>query len=452
MNTKNRLFKSIPIESLVATRILFGLILFWEICRYFEHDWINRKYLQPSFHFKYYGFEWLDVLPDFQLYLLFAVLGILALFIVIGFLYRFSMILFTVLFSYVFLLDQAQYLNHFYMVILFAALLSVMPANRHYAIDTLIWPEMKTSMIPFWPVFLLRVQMEVILVYAGLVKINPDWLFDLEPIKHWLYADQDVFFFGSLFTQDWALTVAAWGVVGLHLIGAPLLLVKRTRIYVFGIYCCFHMLNYRVFEIGIFPWMTMAMTLIFFDPDWPKQIAAKWFRYAYIPPECGYGLNLSPGRQKIIMTFLTLWISWQVLFPARNLLYPGYVAWTNEGHRFSWRMKLRSIHGRATFFVKDLTEQKIHWINSYDYLTRKQVRKMACRSDMILQFAHYLGKQWQHKGYDNIEVGVHASCSLNYRPKRPFIDPQVDLLKQRRSLGKADWIMPFSGEKSPSFF
>ena len=71
------------------------------------------------------------------------------------------------------------------------------------------------------------------------------------------------------------MAIASYGVIALHLIGAPLLLFRRTRLYVIAIYFVFHLMNVVLFRIGIFPWMTMAATLLFLEPDWPKRMTHK---------------------------------------------------------------------------------------------------------------------------------------------------------------------------------
>jgi hypothetical protein len=113
--------------------------------------------------------------------------------------------------------------------------------------------------------------MEIMLIYAGLVKLNPDWL-RLEPLGMWLARLSDAALIGPLLEQDWVVAVASYGVIAVHLIGAPLLLFRRTRIPVIIVYFVFHLANHFMFSLGIFPWLTMVATLIFLDPDWPKQL------------------------------------------------------------------------------------------------------------------------------------------------------------------------------------
>ena len=267
----SKLHQPASIASLVVMRLVFGSIMLWQVYLYFNNGWIHRHYIDPVFYFKYFGFEWVHPLSGDGMYYVFGALGILAFFILVGFLYRASALCFFILFCYVFLLDQSRYLNHFYMVILFSFLMPIVPAHRTFSIDSWLRPKIRTAFTPQWAVWIFRFQMEVILIFAGIVKINPDWL-RLEPLKSWLGARADYPLVGPLFTMVWSVAFAAYGIIIFHIIGAPLLLWKRTRMTIFIIYCGFHMMNAWVFNIGIFPWLTMFAMTIFFDPDWPLQL------------------------------------------------------------------------------------------------------------------------------------------------------------------------------------
>ena len=61
-------------------------------------------------------------------------------------------------------------------------------------------------------------------------------------------------------------------------------------------------------------------------------------------------LPLSP-KQKAIAALLTMYLAFQVVLPLRHFAYPGNVSWTEEGHNFSWHMKLRTKRGDALFTV-----------------------------------------------------------------------------------------------------
>lgn len=449
---KSSLFKPVDSLFLVVFRIGFAVIMFWEVIRYWSNDWIRLFYIEPDLHFKYYGFEWVQPWPGDGMYYHFIALGILAIFIGVGFLYRLSSLLFFLAFSYVFFLDQARYLNHFYMVMLISFLLVILPANRSFSLDAKLWPKLHSHRVPAWTLWILRAQLEIIYIYAGLVKINEDWL-NLEPLRMWLSTRSDMPLMGYLFTQDWAIAIAAYGVILLHVIGAPLLLWKRTRLTVFIIYAAFHTLNHFTFNIGIFPWLTLFGTLVFFDPDWPRQLKAriaKLFKpanqeVATVDSTINDCPIIAPNIliQNSLLIFFSVWLSYQVLFPLRHFLYPGKVSWTEEGHRFAWRMKLRDKEAFADFTILDPVSKRSWYVEPEPYLTEKQARKMPTQPDMILQFAHFLEKKWkQDFGLNDVEVRVNNYVSLNGREPAPMVNPSIDLTKMERNLSHAEWILP----------
>jgi hypothetical protein len=259
------LWEEVDASSLAVFRVMFGAIMLVECWRFWTNGWIARHYLEPSFFFKYYGFGWVEPWPGSGMYWHFAALAALSLLIALGVLYRVATVFFFLAFTYVFLLDQARYLNHFYLVILAAFLLMVMPA-----------PGWRRATVPAWSVWLFRLQFEVMYIFAGIVKVNADWL-RLEPLGMWLARRDDWPLVGELLTQDWVVAIAAYGSILLHIVGAPLLLLRRTRGPVMVLYFAFHLMNHFLFNIGIFPWVAMAGTLLFLEPDWPRR-AAGWLK------------------------------------------------------------------------------------------------------------------------------------------------------------------------------
>jgi len=453
---KHKLHVPVDNSFLGVLRMIFGFIMLWDVIRYWANGWVYNLYIKPEFMFKYYGFEWVQPWPGDGMYVHFAVLALTALFITIGFLYRVSTIIFFLGFTYVFLLDQSNYLNHFYLVILFSFLFMFLPAHRSLSVDSLIWSDRKSDQAPQWTLWILRFQMEVIYLYAGIVKINSDWL-NLEPLRMWLSSQADLPVIGYLYTQDWAIAIAAYGVILLHLIGAPLLLWKRTRLAVFIIYACFHMLNHFTFNIGIFPWLTLAATTVFFDPDWPRKLFRRitdylrahslyntTFNTTFFSENAAVGISSTPEwKRNLVLGLCLLWGLFQIFFPLRHLLYSGNVSWTEEGHRFSWQMKLRSKKSFADFMIFDPESRQTWYVNPEKYLTDKQIRKMPSQPDMILQFAHFLESVWiREQGVKNVEIRVNNYVSLNGREPAPMVNPSVDLTKVKRSLRKADWILP----------
>ena len=468
-----RLLEPVDISFLVFFRVVFGAIMLWEVYRYFTHGWISRYYIEPTVYFTYYGFSWVRPWPGQGMFVHFFILGILATCILIGFFYRIAATLFFLGFSYVFLLDQTRYLNHFYLVSLISFLLIFLPANHALSIDALLRPKIRSNITPAWTLWLLRAQVGIAYFFGGVAKLNSDW-FHGEPMRTWLYPLTKLPLFGPLFQKEWVVYNFVFGGLLLDLFVVPLLLWRRTRPYAFLAAILFNLLNAIIFQIGIFPWFMLGATLIFFPPDLMRRILkgiVRAFASADTPAEPvtktqPESQTLEPAshlsrvptavtcpalswQQKTLAALLTTYLAVQLILPIRHYAYPGNVSWTEEGHNFSWHMKLRAKKADAVFTVTHPASGQSWTVDPKEHLEPRQVAKMATHPDMILQFSHYLADQKRREGYENVEVRARVMASLNGRKPQLLIDPTADLAKERLSLLPAGWILPLTEPLPP---
>lgn len=436
------LFTPLDAASVAVFRMGFGLVMLIDAVGHLTVAPLDAMFVNPDFMFRYYLFEWVPLLREW-VYPLYDLIALASVGIMVGKFYRSSATIVTLGTAWIFLQDQALYLNHMYMLILYSGLMIFLPANCYWSLDARKNPAIRSETLPSWVRLALILQIEFILIYAGLVKINGDWL-ALEPLATWLAMSSGMPFLGGLFVQKWAVAIAAYGVICLHLIGAPLLLLRKTRLYVIGLYACFHTLNHFLFEIGVFPWVTLFASLICFDPDWPRQLRAWFRRQSYRSPKLTAIATPSVQKRRVVILMLAIWIAYQVLMPARSLVYEGNVAWNELGHRFSWRMKLRGKEGAVVFIVVDPASGRRLKIDPKYLLPDHQIFKMPCQPDMILQMAHYLRDIVAPEilKFSNPEIYASGVCSLNYRRPVPLIDPEVNLAVVTRHLGNNDWVLP----------
>src|ERR1043165_9430091 len=101
---------------LAAFRMLFGALLFFSVVRFWSYGWIEPLYVEPSFHFTYFGFGWVRPWPALGMYVHFAVRGVAALCLCLGLASRLSALALFVTFTYAELIEKASYLNHYYFV------------------------------------------------------------------------------------------------------------------------------------------------------------------------------------------------------------------------------------------------------------------------------------------------------------------------------------------------
>lgn len=431
------LSRGVPAQSLALFRIAFGALLLWDCWRFIAHGRIWRYWIQPEFHFSYPGFDWVRPLPEPWIQIAWLGVGLAAALVMLGLFYRLAIVALTLLFGWFFLLDAAEYLNHFYLVLLYAVLLCFLPAARIWSLDALIRPA-PDRRVPAAAVFILQAQTEIVLLYAGLVKLTPDWLRG-EPLGLWLRDRVEGLWLAPLFQPDWVIVAACWGVIALHVLGAPLLMWRKTRLAVFLVYCVFHCANAWFFNIGIFPWLTIAATTIFFAPDWPSHLVSRLRGQAAAP--------MAPAAPRaplprIALLAMALWIAVQLVAPIRGALFDSEIRWSGDGHRFSWRMRIYDRAAEGVFILADHQTGQFWEIEPTQFLTPRQADKMLVRADLIHQFANHLADLWRAQGH---EVAVYAEIckSLNGRPCQYYIAPGTDLTQVRVDPLRADpWVLP----------
>jgi len=421
--------------------MMFGAILLADIFEFFKTGWIRAEYIRPRFHFTYYGFSWVHPLPGNGMYYLFIALGVAALFILIGFAYRLAATVFFLGFTYVFLIEEALYLNHYYFASLVSFLMIFVPAHRKWSIDAILRPSIASEFAPAWSLWILRAQMGFVYFFGGVAKLNSEWLHGW-PLRIWLPRDLMVPVLSHYRNELWLAMFFSYSGLCIDLFAVPLLLWKRSRPYMFAVLASFHLMNLNLFDIGIFPWFATAMTALYFEPDWPRKLIGRVASLVGRRTPSTPAVPLSAqGKFRTATAFaLGVYLSIQVLLPLRHFLYPGDTEWTEEGHRFSWRMKLRDKTSRIGFTLTD-PETGVSWSPTLTrYLRDFQFEPMSLRPDMIQQLARYLADQETEPGHKRVEVRADAKVSLNGRRYQAIVDPNVDLAATEPSLAPAPWI------------
>ena len=449
MNRIGKYFNSYSQAAPLAVfRIFFGIMMFASILRFWLNGWIEKLYLAPEFFFSYYGFEWVKPLGDFT-YLIFVVCGISAILVAFGYKYRLAIILFFLSFTYIELMDKTTYLNHYYFISILSFLMIFLPASAYFSVDAGKNPEKAFQKIPRWCIDSIKLLLGIVYFYAGLAKINSDWLFRAMPLKIWLPSKYDLPFLGDLLQQEWVHYAFSWSGMLYDLFIPFLLLWKRTRLVAFIMVIIFHALTRILFPIGMFPYIMIVSALIFFSPRVHHKILkliSRLFRISKSAFDNARQLSYKPVRKKLMITVLGCFFLIQLLFPWRYLLYPGELFWTEEGFRFSWRVMLMEKAGYAQFKVVDAETDRRFYVDNSDFLTPFQEKQMAFQPDFMLEYAHFLADHFRKDGHENIEIYVESYVALNGRKSRPYIDPDVNLLNFANSFRHKTFILPFNDE------
>ncbi|NEV93715.1 HTTM domain-containing protein [Psychroflexus sp. YR1-1] len=433
---------------LAVFRIGFGLMMLISIIRFWSYGWIEKLYLDPKFHFSYYGFEWIKPIGDWT-YLIFILCGLSALCVALGLKYRLAIILFFLSFTYIELMDKTTYLNHYYFISLVSFLMIFLPASAFYSIDTL-FKKKQYLLIPQWTIDSIKLLLALVYFYAGLAKLNSDWLFKAMPLKIWLPSKYGLpFIGGNLMQQEWFHFAMSWSGMLYDLFIPFLLLYKRTRIFAFALVVFFHVFTRVLFPIGMFPYIMIIGSLVFFDPKVHHKIIRsiqKFLKLFSIKPKPIATGTFKYPNPKIIISGLAVFFVIQMLLPFRYVLYPSELFWREEGYRFSWRVMLMEKRGYANFKVVNPEENTYFYVDNTDFLSSFQEKQMSTQPDFILEYAHFLGEQFKAQGHEPIEIYVESYVALNGRKSQPFIDPDVDLLKQYESFQPKSWILPLNDD------
>lgn len=439
----NFLQKKINIAPLVIFRIAFGLLMCLSITRFILKGWVYSMYIAPKLYFPFYGFEWVKPLPGFGMYIVFALLLLTALGILLGAFYRLCSIVFFVLFTYVELIDKTNYLNHYYFISLVSFLLIFLPAHQNFSFDNKRLKRNDIELIPRGYIFILQLQMFIVYFFAGVAKINSDWLLEAQPLKIWLPAFSHYPMIGQWMEKDWLAYVFCWFACIYDLSIGFLLFNKRTVNMAYLFVIIFHAATALFFNIGMFPYIMMTITIIFFKEEFHIQILNQ-LKKLFNKNTHHYFSNRNISFPKTTVLFFALFFAVQFFLPFRYLLYKGDLFWTEQGYRFSWRVMLMEKAGTAFFFVHDEKTGKKVEIDNKEYLTFLQEKMMATQPDMMVDYAKFLKQTFIQKGFTNPKVTVNSFVTLNGCGSREFIDPTVDLSSESNSfLKNKNWVKSY---------
>ncbi len=431
------------IAPLVVFRICFGLMMMFSMIRFWSKGWIHSLYIEPTHHFTFYGFEFVSP-PGQYTYLLFLACTLSALMLALGLFYRFAAALLFLSFTYIELMDKSTYLNHYYFISLVCLLMIFLPAHRSFSVDARRRPQLAAGYLPNWQVDALKLMLGIVYIFAGLAKVNSDWLLNAMPLKIWLPARNDMPLIGSLFNYDITAYVFSWAGCLYDLSIPFLLLYKRSRPFAYVSVIVFHVLTAVLFPIGMFPLIMIVAALVFFPANVHQSIlngVRTLFGRVNTEQENQVTLHGSAALRWGFIVFFAA----QILLPIRHLAYPGELFWTEEGYRFSWRVMLMEKAGYAQFTVKDQTGQQAV-VNNSEFLTPLQEKMMSTQPDMILQYAHILRDHYTKLGFKNPAVYVDSYVALNGRLGNPLVMPGVNLAQQAESFHHKAWITPFKDE------
>ena len=434
---KNFLFKQIDNTGLVLFRMIFGLLISIEAFGAIATGWVRRVMVEPEFTFNFIGFDFLQGLLGSGMYFYFVIMGIFGLMVMLGYKYRYAMFFYALMWSGVYFMQKTSYNNHYYLMVLLCWLMAFLPANRDLSLDAKFNPLFKSIKMPQWARWAFVLQVGIVFIYGSVAKWYPDW-FDGTAPGLFMRSKKHYWLIGGLLQEQWIHYIIAYFGVFFDLLIIPMLLWKRTRLLGFYLSLFFHLFNSIVFQVGIFPYMSIAFALFFFSSETlQKRLLKNRNRELYTKDEI-----IIPKYNKILIGIFSVYFIFQIGLPLRHWAIQDDVLWTEEGHRLSWRMMLRTKSGTLTVRIEDKAtgEKKV-----YDYaqfLSKKQKRVVRTKPDLLWQLAQKIKEIEKENGKD-VAVFMNAKVSINGGPFFPFTNPDVDIASQKwNPFFHTKWLLP----------
>lgn len=436
---KNFLFKKIDNAPLIIFRIFFGFLLACETFGAILTGWVKSNLIDPEFTFSHIGMEWLQPLPGYGMYIYFMVMGTLGIMVMMGYKYRFTLGAYTVLWAGVYFMQKTSYNNHYYLLLLVCIIMLFLPANRYASIDVKKNPGIKSLVMPAWCSWVMILQVAIVYFFATVAKFYPDWL-DGTFTKNLLSRSVTFPSLNKIVTQEWFYMFIAYAGIIFDLLIVPLLLYKKTRTIAFIASLIFHIFNSVTLQIGIFPFFALSFVVFFYPPETIRRF---FFRKK---PKVSEDIGVTYHGKKILLYFFIPYFIIQLFLPLRHWFIKGDVLWTEDAHRLSWRMMLRSRTGYTIFKIVDKKTNKILQSEQLAKLTTKQYNSMATKPDMIWQTSQRIKKEFAEQ---NTEVAVYATTmvSINGKPMKRLINPDADLAQAEWNyFFHNDWVLLYDDQ------
>ncbi|MEM9884496.1 MAG: HTTM domain-containing protein [Bacteroidota bacterium] len=432
------LFEEVSIAPLIVLRIVFGSLLLYSTTRTWQKGWISELYIEPTYHFGF--FTWLQPLAGNGMYIVFFLLCWSAFCIIIGLFYRIHTLLFFCLFLYVELLDKTYYLNHYYLVTLLSFWLVLVPANRWYSLDVLLFPKIKSPTCANWHILIFKVQLSIVYFFAGLAKVNPDWLLRAQPMATWLPGRYQLPLLGTWLHYKEIAFLFSWAGCLYDLSIWLFLWIKKTRGLAYSAVLVFHALTAILFpRIGMFPYIMITSTIIFFSPAWHERVLSYLPFSTHMKKENKH--YSTPQWRSLVSISLLAYLLLQLYLPLRYLQHQGNLFWHEKGYRFSWRVMLMEKNGYTSVILRDPVKNIQKEVDQDLYLTAFQQQQMRSQPDMLFQFAQYVGDEFMKENGYAPEVYVKSRLSLNARRSQVFTDDKMNIYAIKNPMEK-NWILP----------
>lgn len=442
-----RTWLSDPIDPymLAIFRIGYGVLMMYNMFRYYQIGFIRNMFVLPKLNFHYDFLYWIRPMPELYMNLVLALLFACAFCIAIGLLFRWATILFGLGYAYLFLIDKSIYNNHIYLFILLAFLFSFTDADKALSFRS---KGLSRWSVQRWQIFIFQAQIVIVYFYGGIAKLTRDWLFHCQPVRYLVEHMDANHVLAPILKNEAAIYILNYGGLLLDL-GSPLLLwYKPIRKWAVYLFIGFNLANSRIFsDIGIFPYTMLFALLIFYDTKELPIISTllnKGNRLKVSMASVHKPERTEAVASKAVHVMLYIYFLFQLLFPFRGHFLPNPLDWTTIGNRFSWRMKVdtREAVENKFYMHSDSLAQPL-LVESNTFINTVQIRHLEHDPRSIADFARFLKQEALKYHMPNPQVTANIQLRYNGRPAQYFVDPQIDLsMVEYAWYKKLKWVYP----------
>uniref|UniRef100_W8CAL1 Vitamin K-dependent gamma-carboxylase n=1 Tax=Ceratitis capitata TaxID=7213 RepID=W8CAL1_CERCA len=495
----NWLHRPVDASALGVFRMLYGLAMCIDIAEERGGSQMDTRFGEPRHcHFPLLNGISADSLPVMGCIYLIMWLGALG--ITLGYRFRLSCLAYIVPYWYMFLLDKPAWNNHSYLFGLVGTILLFTNANRYCSLDKYLQPNMSDT-VPYWNYFLIKFQFFVLYMYAGLKKFTAEWLsgYAMTSLsEHWVFTP-----FRALLSSELTdLLIVHWFTAIFDFSIAFFMTWEASRWLATPFMLSFHLMNSRLFVIGMFPWVCLAEVPLFFGFSWPRKLSLKCLQNTLTSvcasksamqshksiigstttaaaegdSETAFNprnqtANTQPAAaadeqlvkstttaspsDKLRSILILFYCALQLFLPYSHFITKGYNNWTEGLYGYSWNMMVHTYDTVLTSVkLVDNANGEVHYLDPYAFTEYDRWTKHA---DMAYQYAKCIESNIREDylrdpkasplSSTNISIYFDIWCSMNGRFQQRVYDPRVDILKAEWSpFETTSWSLPLLNE------
>lgn len=423
------LFKPASIYPLVALRLAFGLAMSMWALYMISSGKVAEVFSLQVVHFPYRGLEWIKPLPFWGMLMVFVILAVSAIGMGAGWHFRKSGLIFTLAFAYVSLIDKASYLSYYYYVLIIALMLLLSPANRLFSIDLIRKPAIRVDFAPVWLLWAFKVQVVMVFFFAGMAKLNSDWLYTGVPVTLWLQDTLQNIGIpnGFLSANTWIGISLSWFLVVFDFVIPHFLLDSRTSTKAFSLVVIVQLIGIFFLPTGFFPVLVILSCMVFLPSRIIHHFISRVSYFLYDVFQFKGDVFASGGTfmlqyrmRRLFPVLASFFLAFQFVLPIYFYLSWGSLRWADTAFHFSWDIHINHQKNSVAFYKVNKTKGESIPIAVDHMLSSVQKSTMASDPSMLKQFIVTLKEINPALSAPEVEIQAQSCISLNGRPADCF--------------------------------